>query len=111
MLIWVVGPLLGLVLILKLLNIGFFAAFDRPFDPYQDLRYVGFASQTLRASVGQATGILILVSAGGCRHRRTGPDGAGGPSADPDRGRAPGLDAQSGRGSGRGMDPVLGVWR
>jgi hypothetical protein len=63
-LIWVVGPLLGLVLILKLLNIGFLTGFDRPFDAYQDLRYVGFASQTLRASVGQATGILILVALG-----------------------------------------------
>ena len=63
-LIWVVGPLLGLVLILKLINIGFFTGFDRPFDPYQDLRYVGFASQTLRASVGQAKGILILVALG-----------------------------------------------
>ncbi len=63
-LIWVVGPLLGLVLILKLLNIGFFMGFDRPFDAYQDLRYVGFANQTLRASVGQATGILVLVALG-----------------------------------------------
>ena len=63
-LIWIVGPLLGLVLILKLINIGFLTGFDRPFDAYQDLRYVGFASQTLRESVGQATGILILVSLG-----------------------------------------------
>jgi hypothetical protein len=63
-LIWVVGPLLGLVLILKLINIGFVAGFDRPFDAYQDLRYVGFASQTLRAEVGQATGILVLVALG-----------------------------------------------
>jgi hypothetical protein len=63
-LIWVVGPLLGLVLILKLINIGFFTGFDRPFDPYQDLRYVGFASQTLRASAGQATRILVLIVLG-----------------------------------------------
>ncbi len=63
-LVWVLGLLLGLVLIVKLFNIGFFAAFDRPFDPYQDLRYLGFASQTLRASLGQTTGILILVALG-----------------------------------------------
>jgi hypothetical protein len=63
-LVWVLGPLLGLVFIVKLLNIGFFAAFDRPFDPYQDLKYIGFASQTLRASLGQTTGILILVLVG-----------------------------------------------
>jgi hypothetical protein len=63
-LIWVVGPLLGLVLILKLLNIGFYTGFDRPFDAYQDLRYVGFANQTLRESAGQATAILVLVALG-----------------------------------------------
>jgi CDP-alcohol phosphatidyltransferase len=63
-LVWVLGPLLGLVFIVKLLNIGFFAAFDRPFDPYQDLKYIGFASETLKASLGQRTGILILVLVG-----------------------------------------------
>ena len=63
-LVWVAGPLLGLALILKLFDIGFYSGFDRPFDAYQDLRYVGFASQTLRASLGQATGILILVVLG-----------------------------------------------
>jgi hypothetical protein len=63
-LVWVLGPLLGLVFIVKLLNIGFFAAFDRPFDPYQDLKYIGFASETLKASLGQTTGILILVLVG-----------------------------------------------
>jgi hypothetical protein len=63
-LVWVVGPLLGLVLILKLFDIGFFAAFDRPFDPYQDLRYAGIAVETLRDSVGHTTGTLILVALG-----------------------------------------------
>ena len=63
-LVWVVGPLLGLVLILKLFDIGFLTAFNRPFDPYQDLSYLGIASQTLRASVGQTTGILILIALG-----------------------------------------------
>jgi hypothetical protein len=63
-LVWVLGPLLGLVFIVKLLNIGFFAAFDKPFDPYQDLKYVGFASETVKASLGQTTGILILVLVG-----------------------------------------------
>jgi hypothetical protein len=63
-LVWVLGPLLGLVFIVKLLNIGFFAAFDKPFDPYQDLKYVGFAIETVKASLGQATGILIVVLVG-----------------------------------------------
>src|SRR4051794_17178567 len=30
---FVVGPVLGLVAVLKVVDIGFFAAFDRPFDP------------------------------------------------------------------------------
>jgi CDP-alcohol phosphatidyltransferase len=63
-LVWVLGPLLGLVFIVKLLNIGFFAAFDKPFDPYQDLKYVGFAIETVKASLGQTTGILIVVLVG-----------------------------------------------
>jgi hypothetical protein len=63
-LVWVLGSLLGLVFIVKLLNIGFFAAFDKPFDPYQDLKYIGFASETVKASLGQTTGILILVLVG-----------------------------------------------
>jgi phosphatidylglycerophosphate synthase len=63
-LVWVLGPLLGLVFIVKLLNIGFFAAFDKPFDPYQDLKYVGFAIETVKASLGQTTGILIVALVG-----------------------------------------------
>jgi hypothetical protein len=63
-LVWVLGPLLGLVFIVKLLNIGFFAAFDKPFDPYQDLKYVGFAIETVKASLGQTTGILVVVLVG-----------------------------------------------
>jgi phosphatidylglycerophosphate synthase len=63
-LVWVLGPLLGLVFIVKLLNIGFFAAFDKPFDPYQDLKYVGFAIETVKASLGQTTGLLIVVLVG-----------------------------------------------
>jgi hypothetical protein len=61
-LVWIGGPLLGLVLIVKLLNIGFFAAFDRPFDPYQDLMYIGFASQTLRDSIGHTAGTLVAIA-------------------------------------------------
>ena len=52
---WVVGPVLGVVVILKVLDIGFFAAFDRPFDPYQDASYAGIGSETLRASIGASS--------------------------------------------------------
>src|SRR4051812_42870102 len=57
---WVVGPVLGLVAILKVLDIGFFAAFDRPFDPYQDASYAGIGSETLRASLGASDAHLVI---------------------------------------------------
>lgn len=63
-LVWVVGPLIGLVILLKILNIGFFAAFDRPFDPYQDVSYTGIGVETLRASLGDGEANLILAIVG-----------------------------------------------
>jgi hypothetical protein len=63
-LVWVVGPLIGLVILLKILNIGFFAAFDRPFDPYQDLSYTGVGVETLHASLGDSEANLILAMVG-----------------------------------------------
>ncbi len=61
---WVVGPLLALVVLLKILNIGFFAAFDRPFDAYQDLSYAGIGSETLRDSIGGPTATLVMAGLG-----------------------------------------------
>lgn len=58
--VWVVGPIIGLVILLKILNIGFFAAFDRPFDPYQDASSIGVGVETLRASLGNGEANLIL---------------------------------------------------
>jgi phosphatidylglycerophosphate synthase len=56
----VVGPVLALVVILKILDMGFFATFDRPFDPYQDLSYAGIGSETLRKSIGASTANLVI---------------------------------------------------
>ncbi len=56
----VVGPVLALVVILKILDMGFFATFDRPFDPYQDLSYAGIGSETLRKSTGASTANLVI---------------------------------------------------
>jgi hypothetical protein len=57
---WIVGPLLVLLVILKILNMGFFAAFDRPFDPYQDVSYARFGSETLRSSIGHTEANLVI---------------------------------------------------
>ncbi|MGZ4179035.1 MAG: CDP-alcohol phosphatidyltransferase family protein [Solirubrobacteraceae bacterium] len=59
-LVAVVGPLLALVLILKILDIGFFQAFDRPFDPYQDASYASTGIETLRASIGRASADFVI---------------------------------------------------
>jgi phosphatidylglycerophosphate synthase len=56
---WVVGPALGLVVLLKILDIGFYGAFDRPFDPYQDVGYAGRGSETLNHTFGPEKAHLI----------------------------------------------------
>ena len=58
----VVGPLLALVVILKILDLAFFAAFDRPFDPYQDLSYAKIGSETLRVSIGGPDANLVIAA-------------------------------------------------
>jgi phosphatidylglycerophosphate synthase len=55
------GPLLGLVVILKILDIGFFTAFARPFDPVGDLSNIGTGIETLQAAIGSSEANLIVV--------------------------------------------------
>jgi phosphatidylglycerophosphate synthase len=57
---WLVGPLLGLVVFVKVLDLGFFTAFDRPFNPFDDWRYVSIGIETLHASIGRTEGNLVL---------------------------------------------------
>lgn len=60
---WVFGPALGLLVFVKLLDIGFFATFDRPFDPVADWSYAGIGIETLRDSVGRTDANLAVVGA------------------------------------------------
>jgi phosphatidylglycerophosphate synthase len=55
------GPALGLVVILKILDIGFFSAFARPFDPLGDIGNVGIGVETLRAAVGHTQANLLII--------------------------------------------------
>jgi phosphatidylglycerophosphate synthase len=57
------GPVLALVVILKVLDIGFFTTFNRPFDPIGDSGSVGIGIETLRASVGRTEANLVVVGA------------------------------------------------
>jgi hypothetical protein len=65
----IAGVLLGLLGIAKVLDVGYFAALDRPFDPVGDWSSIGPAIGVLRDSVGSgwadaaAVGGLLLVLA------------------------------------------------
>jgi phosphatidylglycerophosphate synthase len=60
----VVGPAVGLLVIVKVLDLGFFTAFDRPFDPIGDSGNVGVGIETLRAAVGRTAANLVVVGVG-----------------------------------------------
>ena len=57
------GALLGLVLVLKLLDLAFRQSLDRPFDPLVDWRYAGSTVSFFRDSFGSTPGILLLLLA------------------------------------------------
>ena len=59
-LVWVAGPVLGLLVVVKLLDLGFFTAFDRPFNPVDDWSYTSIGVETLRDSVGRTDANLAL---------------------------------------------------
>jgi phosphatidylglycerophosphate synthase len=59
----VVGPVLGLLVIVKILDMGFFEAFDRPFDPVADGSYTGIGIETLRDSIGRTEANLLVACA------------------------------------------------
>ena len=61
---WVVGPVLGALLVIKLLDFGFFTAFDRPFNPIEDWGYVSVGIETLRESIGRTRADLVLAGVG-----------------------------------------------
>ena len=65
----VVGPVLGLLVIVKILDMGFFEAFDRPFDPVADGSYTGIGIETLRDSIGRTEANLRRRRRGGARRR------------------------------------------
>ena len=56
----VVGPVLGVLVIVKLLDVGFFTAFDRPFNPVEDWGYASIGIETLRASIGRTRADLVV---------------------------------------------------
>jgi hypothetical protein len=56
----VAGAVLGVLVVVKLLDLGFFTAFDRPFDPVSDSSYVGIGIETLRDAIGHSSANLAV---------------------------------------------------
>jgi phosphatidylglycerophosphate synthase len=55
---------LGVLTILRLLDRGFYFAFDRPFHPVYDTAYAGSAAGLLSDSIGRAGAFVVLIGAG-----------------------------------------------
>ena len=58
------GLLLGLVLVLKVLDLGFSSVLDRGFDPLNDSYYLGPAIGVLADSIGQTAAVAVAVGTG-----------------------------------------------
>jgi phosphatidylglycerophosphate synthase len=60
---WIAGPILGLLVLVKILDIGFFMAFDRPFNPVDDWSFLSFGVETTRITFGRNISYLAVVAA------------------------------------------------
>jgi phosphatidylglycerophosphate synthase len=58
-----VGLLVGALLVVKVLNLGFLAAFNRPFRPLDDTGYVETGIETVRLAIGRPSADLITTLA------------------------------------------------
>jgi phosphatidylglycerophosphate synthase len=59
----VLGAVLSVLVLVKVLDIGFFTAFDRPFKPLDDSGYVGIGIETLRNAIGGSSANLVVATA------------------------------------------------
>ena len=59
----VAGAVLSVLVVVKVLDIGFFTAFDRPFNPLDDSSYVGIGIETLRHAIGESSANLVVAVA------------------------------------------------
>jgi phosphatidylglycerophosphate synthase len=59
----VVGAVVSVLVLVKVLDIGFFTAFDRPFNPVDDSSYVGIGIETLRDAIGSSSADLAVAVA------------------------------------------------
>jgi phosphatidylglycerophosphate synthase len=57
------GAALSVLVLVKVLDIGFFTAFDRPFKPIDDSSYLGISIETLRDAIGGSADLVVAVAA------------------------------------------------
>ena len=57
------GAVLSVIVLVKVLDIGFFTAFDRPFRPLDDPGYLGIDIETLRHAIGGSSANLVVAAA------------------------------------------------
>ena len=58
----VAGALLAVLVVVKVLDMGFITAYDRPFDPVSDSSYVGIGVETLRDAIGRSSANLAVAA-------------------------------------------------
>jgi phosphatidylglycerophosphate synthase len=58
----VAGAVLGVLVLVKVLDMGFITAFDRPFDPVSDSSYVGIGIETLGDAIGNSTAHVAVAA-------------------------------------------------
>ena len=59
----VLGAVLSVLVLVKVLDIGFFTAFDRPFKPLDDSSYLGIGIETLGNAIGRSSANLVVAIA------------------------------------------------
>jgi hypothetical protein len=60
---WLIGPALGVLVLIKLFDFGFFIAFDRPFNPVEDWSYLSIGAGTVRDTFSTRVADLAVVVA------------------------------------------------
>jgi phosphatidylglycerophosphate synthase len=60
---WVLGPALGVLVLVKLLDIGFFVAFDRAFNPVDDWSLFSLGVETVHKTFGRTVAALTIFGA------------------------------------------------
>ena len=56
------GAVLSALVLVKVLDIGFFTAFDRPFKPVDDAGYLGIGIETLHDAIGSGATLVVAVA-------------------------------------------------